>query len=500
MLTSLDEPKQVKKQAGSLKRRNGGKRSASAGGADERLDTYANNLDNPLETRFLRREKNAEIRGTVRRISQLPRVRKCGHTVRRAAGVGIVVDLKKDSAKRISGFRGLYSCASVWACPRCSAVIGIQRSKEVRGALEKWRTVGSHIPKGRLVPVEGPANFEDFFDKETGEEIEPKRKRKMLMEDVWHEPGDAAFLTLTIRHRRQDKLVDLWETISTAWERLTRGNSILKRRVPAYIRAAELTHGKNGWHLHLHVLLFVEKGWGDEIKKVRESIFKSWISIINDLNFTVTPKGLDLRMLSNAEDEDEVIGRMAQYLTKESATWDVAQELTAAHIKKATGKNLSMHQILAVLHAAVTGIETGYTDEEITALRAAYMEFELSSHGKRQLTWSNGAKAGLIDEDVSDEELAEANAEDDGVIDGLDRGTEEIAGFAGDSWERVRDSRIHLQRVVEATNSTEMNQELTAWVQKFGTRALYGFYLGDGWLERLKPVVPSKSDSLPVRR
>jgi hypothetical protein len=468
----------------------------TAGELTPALDTYANNLDNPLEARFLRREKNAEIRGTVRRITQLPRVRKCGHTVRRAAGVGIVVDLKKDSAKRISGFRGLYSCASVWACPRCSAVIGIQRSKEVRGALQKWSTEGAVIPRRTKYPA-SRWPFEKNFDPETGEELEHKVSGTAY---VTHEPGDAAFLTLTIRHRRQDKLVDLWETISTAWQKLTRGNSILKRRVPAYIRAAELTHGKNGWHLHLHVLLFVEKGWGDEIKKVRESIFKSWISIINDLNFTVTPKGLDLRMLSNAEDEDEVVGRMAQYLTKESATWDVAQELTAAHIKKATGKNLSMHQILAVLHAAVTGIETGYTDKEITALRATYMEFELSSHGKRQLTWSNGAKAGLIDEDVSDEELAEANAEDDGVIDGLDRGTEEIAGFAGDSWERVRDSRIHLQRVVEATNSTEMNQELTAWVEKFGTRALYGFYLGDGWLERLerlKPVVPSKSDSLP---
>ena len=473
----------------------------TAGESSAPLDTYANNLDTLPDARFLRREKNAKIRGTVRRITQLPRVRKCGHTVRRASGVGVVADLNQDPAKRISGFRGLYSCASVWACPRCSAVIGIQRAKDVRGALEKWRNEGSNIPKGRLVPVEGPALFEDFFDKETGEEIEPKRKKKMLMENIWHEPGDAAFLTLTIRHRRKDKLVDLWETISTAWEKLTRGNSILKRRVPAYIRAAELTHGKNGWHLHLHVLLFVEKGWGDDLAEVRESIFQSWISIVHSLNFTVTPKGLDLRMLSNTEDEEAVIDRMAQYITKESATWDVAQELTAAQLKKATGKNLSMHQILAVLHAVVTDIDTGYTDEEITYLRAVYMEFELSSHGKRQLTWSSGAKAGLIDQDVSDEELAGGTADDDGVVQGLDRGTEEIAGFAGDSWERVRDSRIHLQRIVETTKSTEMNQELTTWVENLGTRALYGFYVGEGWRERVKSMEPpKKKNPSSVRR
>lgn len=451
------------------------------------LDTYANKLDTSPGTRFSSRVLNAQIRATVRNISQVARVRKCGHTVRRAAGVGIVADLKLAPENRIAGFRGLYSCASVWACPRCSAVIGIQRAKDVREALQKWRNKGANIPQGRLVPVQGPLLIDDYFDKNTGEEIEPKRKRKMLMEDVWHDPGDAAFLTLTIRHRRKDQLVVLWETISTAWEKLTRGNSTLKRHVPAYIRAAELTYGKNGWHLHLHVLLFVKKGWGgtkDDLEKKRQSIFSSWIQIIHDLNFTVTPKGLDLRMLSNAQDEDQVIDRMAQYLTKESATWDVAQEMTAAKIKKALGENLSMHQILALIHADLNGMKSGYTTKELTQLAAVYMEFELSSHGKRQLTWSRGAKSGLLDHDMTDEELA-ATADDDATIEDLDTGTGEIAGFTGDAWTRVRDLRIYLQEIAETKESSEMNQALTDLVNDIDPRALYGFYVGDGWNQRL---------------
>lgn len=477
------------------------------------LDTYANNLDtlvsDAAQERFLKRTEEAKIRGTIRKISQLQRVRKCGHTIRRKEGIGLVADMTLPSEKRISGFRGLYSCASVWACKRCSAVIGIQRVKEVRKAVDEWVTNGAVIPQGRYVPDDRWIEEDDqWFDPETGE-IRDKQPRKKIFEDVEHASGEIAFLTLTIRHKSTDDLDTMWRAISKAWERTTRSNNILKRGMPGYIRAAELTHGKNGFHLHLHVILLVPSGWSSSVEtdakdnrpphvKHGDSIFKTWKESVGRLGYESYKSAFDLSMITSEKDIKDAVEKISRYTTKASKTWDVALELAGAFAKTASGDNLSPQQILAVIHADMSGFEHSFTDAQISRYRAVYATYEEASHGKRQMTWSAGLKKAMKIDEIDDQKIAD-NTDDDGTedeksIEELNKNTEEIAGFVSDSWWMVRDLRTRIQRATETSDKDSVHAELTATIASINPLALTGFFVGDEWRKRL-PAVKKKEAS-----
>lgn len=462
---------------------------AAEGGA---LDLYANILDtfenSAAQHRFEKRENQGKLRGYVRKVSKIPRVRKCGHTTRRREGVGLVVDLKAPSSKRIAGFRGLYSCASIWACPRCSAVIGIERSEEVRQAIKQWVTKGARIGRRKKTPLIGPLPFEAGYDVDSGEELsEPVRPLVWGREYTDHPPGKVVMLTLTMRHKNGDDLDFLWRSISQAWERLTRSNSTIKRNVAAYIRAAELTHGKNGWHVHLHICLFVDSDWVNRIEKHRQSIFKSWFDVLDKMELEADPKAQKLDYDPD-QSATEIANKLSAYITKEASTWDLAQELTGATIKKASGENLTPRQMLAVLHAHDEGKQVGYTKAQINLLRARYAEYEMASHGKRQLTWSAGAKRAFAVAEITDQDVAEVALEDDATVRELDQGTEEIAGFKHATWVKIRNSRHLLQYVAETADEENVVTQLRDLVSGISYKASVEMMFGEEWRNYLYSV------------
>lgn len=65
-------------------------------------------------------------------------------------------------------------------------------------------------------------------------------------------------VTLTLRHGPNDRLADLRQRLMCAWRKVRAHRwvrEIFSRNVSASARALEVTHGNNGWHPHLHVLL-----------------------------------------------------------------------------------------------------------------------------------------------------------------------------------------------------------------------------------------------------
>lgn len=498
-----------------------------------RLDTYANNLDNPpaglsqstrqgasrpAVARLDRRAGTGALRSTIRRVSVLPRVRKCGCTVRRKVGVGLAVDLNQAPGSRVAGFRGLYSCASVWACPRCSAVIGVERAAEIRRAVDKWRSEGAVIPARRLLPVLGPlpepvALGPSYVNFETGELHEPDFDRAELYSGDYHwEPtkrlgrramevpvsfpaGEVVFLTLTLRHNKGDRLSDLWDALSGAFESLTRGSRIFKDRVHAYTRSAEVTHGANGWHVHLHCLLFVSKDFAAQLRELAPKVFKTWRDAVAKLGFSAVDEGQDMRLVSDPEKDAAVL---AAYVTKNSTGWDAAQELTASMLKRARGESMTPRDMLAVLHGAVQGKRDALTFnvEEVAGL---YSTFERASHGRRQLTWSVGAREALCGDVLDDEELAAAVDEDDALVEELDQGTPEVCGFAGGSWRFVAEQRHGLQFVAETMSGDDLTP-LVDWVADRmelddGSERAGFVYFGDAWLDVLAAAERAKDSS-----
>ncbi|MCP4965695.1 MAG: protein rep, partial [bacterium] len=126
---------------------------------------------------------------------------------------GVNPGLKRGENGRVH-WSGVKTCGSVWACLLCAAKIRAARAAEV-----------DHLIKAHLASG-----------------------------------GHCTFLTFTLRHYATDDLLALWVAMTKAWESMTSGQGYqdLKARygILGFIKAVEVTIGFNGWHPHLHVVIF----------------------------------------------------------------------------------------------------------------------------------------------------------------------------------------------------------------------------------------------------
>lgn len=305
-------------------------------------------LDNPQAVcaRVLR----YELREVARKYSR-GRVKTCGH----ALGHGVALQTLADGSGALGGIE---TCSSVWACPVCSARIGMGRREELIKLVAWAKQEGLHV----------------------------------------------SFLTLTQRHNPGDRLKDLWKRISLAWRRLYVRTAFVsfKRQVGwrGYVRAMEVTHGAHGWHVHAHYLILTEKPLTGLVEvyqrgkltheTVHHFIGSRWEETIRKLGGDVIAgAGVDLREVSDGTEEI-----VAQYVGKSGS--DIGLEMAMGSHKRGRKKNRTPFQILADLK-----------DSPTTTDRNLWREWETSSRGQLHLVWSNGlkAEAGLVE--MSDEEVAE---------------------------------------------------------------------------------------------
>lgn len=93
--------------------------------------------------------------------------------------------------------------------------------------------------------------------------------------------GVWQMLSLTVRHRRETPMVVTRKGVTKAWRRARQGGStqrIWKERVTASARATDVTHGRNGWHVHLHVLIRTSE-WTDDD---RDALLGRWKDAVRD--------------------------------------------------------------------------------------------------------------------------------------------------------------------------------------------------------------------------
>jgi hypothetical protein len=117
----------------------------------------------------------------------------------------------------VAYWRGVQTCGSIWACPVCQAKIRNGRAIEISGFTAEW------INRGR----------------------------------------EAYMVTLTAPHDLGMPLALLMVLISNAFTSVIGGGAWVKLRdqlgIAGCIRALEVTYGQNGWHPHLHCLVYVEE-------------------------------------------------------------------------------------------------------------------------------------------------------------------------------------------------------------------------------------------------
>lgn len=251
---------------------------------------------------------------------------------------------------------GVATCGNVWGCPVCSLAIQIRRGGEIDHAIGRWIGDG----EDRL----GPPNARCYM------------------------------LTGTLRHAVSHKLAVTSQVIADAWSLFFTGREGQEIReqlgVEFTIRALEATYGdENGWHPHLHIVVFANQSWS---AKQKERIEERWRwAIESTAGYQQAFRPNEARGMNIAEVWKKSDGH---YLQK------MFLELTAPGYKKAGNGNLTYWEV-GEQAAAGSGRHVRIWKEAQDAL-----------FGRKQLTWSHGAKSFFGIEELADEALADADGID----------------------------------------------------------------------------------------
>jgi hypothetical protein len=373
-----------------------------------------------------RRRDRWAARAMLWQASSLKSVRCCGRLLHNDGigdpddGQGVTVRRREVDGRMVASFGGLVTCGSVWACPRCSAVIARTRAEEIGGAVR----------------------------------------------ECYRRGGQVYLMTLTLRHSRRDRLADMWDALASGWRSAfgSRGWTGQKPRVDqrrgkavrigeligdaecfdiaGLTRVVETTYGSpaeggHGWHLHVHALVFcassLTSGLADELPPwlpaihnrdwLARNIFAArvhsrWSAGIGRAGYRLPGAvAVDVREIS--DDGAEYLGK---YLSK--ATYDAASkigiEVAAGQVSKTArlARNRTPFGVLADLVSSVDArgfgvrtprrwsvVEAGDGDwavidaesgEVLTVTPpgewAIWHEWEQASKGRRQVTWSRRRK------------------------------------------------------------------------------------------------------------
>jgi hypothetical protein len=170
------------------------------------------------------------------------------------------------------------------------------------------------------------------------------------------------------------------------------------------VRATELTHGKSGWHPHLHILL-LSTAPSAQVEAARAWISEKWRACV-------------VSVLGREHEPDDVHGcqitlaHSTEYLAK------MGLEVAYSASKRSTGTSRSPWQILADAAAG---------DARSAELWRDYVS---ATKGRRQLEWSRGLKRRFGIEDVSDEDTAMRAARDES--------TEVVLELSKSEWNALR--------------------------------------------------------------
>lgn len=276
-------------------------------------------------------------RDTVQRLARQDRERGLEETVfGPTTYCGKAVEDVELRVHRGRGFAAkVMTCGKIWVCPTCSLMIRTRRQVELAVATQR------HVSSG----------------------------------------GRLAMITLTVRHSGDMSLSQTLDAISEGWRLVTNrvGWRKLRGHLSGFVRAVEITYGENGWHPHLHVLLFVKPGTSDEVaESFNAMIFEAW-SVAAEKALRVSPsidRGFDFVWFG--QDHESA----AAYVTK------AAKELTQAGSK--SGRD-----------------PFGLLDEPTESNLDLFREYAMVTHRRKAISWSLKLRAVLgMQAEAGDEEVA----------------------------------------------------------------------------------------------
>jgi hypothetical protein len=181
---------------------------------------------------------------------------------------------------------GIVTCRNVWLCPVCNLRISAERGEMIRQSQNKG-----------------------FY---------------------------MAMMTLTLQHNLTDPLDDLLSALKSAVRAMKTGDfwTRLKKEfgIKAYVTAYEITHGKNGWHPHVHMIIYFD-GIPD-LDILFQKLIERWQHVVEKVGcYASKNHGLDLSKTDAEQGADYVTkfrGNLAYELTgqynKGKTFWELVQQ------------------------------------------------------------------------------------------------------------------------------------------------------------------------------
>jgi Replication protein len=312
-----------------------------------------------------RRRKRDRLREVLNDVSSLKRCHNCGWAEARDP-VGKDTGPQIASRDGVAYWRGVQTCGSIWACPVCGAKIRNGRSIEISEFAAEW------IKRG----------------------------------------NEVYMVTLTSPHDLGMALAALLVLIASAFRSVISGRPWTRLRDQVHlagtIRALEVTHGENGWHPHLHVLVFV---WGDvEVLAPLQLYFQQrWRKFIVRRGYR-PPSALHGVKVEKCYRAEEA----ARYIVKTQDGRNPGNEVARSDMKTGRSGHRMPFEILADFEAA------GGTKESMADLEL-WHEYETATFRHQAITWSPALRKlqrewlGAVEQ--SDDELAAAEVDGEAVAD-----------------------------------------------------------------------------------
>lgn len=252
-----------------------------------------------------------------------------------------------DPAVDAAFYGNLFCCGSVWGCPVCSPRISEVRAHEVGDAMDRHYAAG----------------------------------------------GICLMITLTIPHRRDDRLKGLLDQFLKTIRRFKSGGDWTRLKTAigfiGGIRGLETTYGVNGWHPHIHEVLFVASiaHWRafDRISDLEDHLSDRWRAFVRDHGFGETnDHGLKLELATAS-------GYIAKF--GDPTAWGADREIARGISKQSSG--MSPWDLLDR-----AGSDSFYGN--------LWKEYYEAFRGKRQLVWSRGLRETVFPElkERTDQQIA----------------------------------------------------------------------------------------------
>lgn len=324
------------------------------------------------------------------------------HCLRSIQGEGVAIYRQVDGQR--SRFGGLTTCGSGWVCPVCSQKIAEARREELSAALVQHVTGGGHVH----------------------------------------------LFTYTFPHDASLALADGMARLASARQRFKNSRDYKALADDAgrigSVTSLEVTHGANGWHPHLHELVFVAK---ELDRGQRERLVSRWVRCLlkeglglhSELNDMIE-HSLDIR------GGEDAAGYVTKYGREEA--WGLTSELTRSHAKDGRGD-----------HVKPFGLLKRHVDGDDRA-GALFIEFAEATHGRRMLTWSPGLRKHFA--------LADERSDDDLAADPMPE-EQRVAWITPEQWRHVlrMNARADLLDLARGLGGDDGQAAVDAYIERLSS-------------------------------